>query len=129
MISVGRWRHIVWVKGELKMAQSLWFIFDTGDSSSVVNARLAKELGLRVKGKEKGMATGGPIDADLIPGVSLSLPGVSVFNQTMASVPLDSLAPALGRAIGGIIGYDFIKRFVVEVDYGAGRMNLHGPSS
>jgi len=121
--------NIVFVKAQLNNSQPLWFIFDTGASSSVVNARLAKELGLRVKGKEKGMATGGPIDAELIPGVSLSLPGVSVFNQTMASVPLDSLAPALGRAIDGIIGYDFIKRFVVEVDYGAGRMNLHGPSS
>jgi len=35
----------------------------------------------------------------------------------------------LGKSIGGIIGYDFIKQFVVEVNYQAKVMNVYAPAS
>jgi hypothetical protein len=121
--------NIILVRARLNNSQPLWFIFDTGASSSIINARLVKELGLRVQGKENGIATGGSIEVELIPGVSFALPGVKVFNQTVASLPLDDLSTVAGRAISGIIGYDFIKQFVVELDYGAKTINLYAPAS
>jgi hypothetical protein len=34
-----------------------------------------------------------------------------------------------GKSIGGIIGYDFIEQFVVEIDYDAKVINLYAPAS
>lgn len=65
----------------------------------------------------------------MIPGVSLALPGVKVFNQTLASLPINDASPLFGKSIGGIIGYDFIKQFIIEVDYDAKVINLSAPAS
>jgi predicted aspartyl protease len=102
-------------------------MLDTGASASVVDSGLAKELGLRAQGKEKMTGTGGGAEVDMIAGVSFTLPGVKVFNLQIASIGLDPLSAMMGRTVGGIIGYDLIKHFVVEVDYAAGIMNLYTP--
>ncbi len=94
-------------------------------STSVIDARIAKELGLPVQRKEKLTSTGGGFEAGLIPGVSLALPGVTALNQTVASLPLDFLSSIMGQSIGGIIGYDFISQLVIEVDYSARKMNVY----
>jgi len=109
-------------------SQPLWFILDVGATSSVINTRLVKELGLRTKGKVKGSSGLGAIEVDLVPGISFALPGVKVFNLTVGSISLDPFAPVLGRAIGGIIGYDLISQFTVEIDYEDKTINLYTPA-
>lgn len=105
------------------------FILDAGASGSVVDARLAKELGLKVKGRVKGSSGTGDIEAGLIPGVSIALPGVRVFNLTVGSLPLDPMAPYFGRRVGGVLGYDIISRFTVEIDYEGMTVNLYAPAA
>ena len=119
--------NLIIVKVRVNRSKPLQFIFDTGASISVIDPQSAKALRLRAKGKLKLEATGGSVDTGLIEGVSLSIPGVTVFNQTLATVELDAIAPLFGFTIDGIIGYDFINNFVVEIDYAAGLMNLHEP--
>jgi hypothetical protein len=38
------------------------------------------------------------------------------------------LSSAIGRSMDGIIGGEFIRQFVVELDYGARRLTLHQPA-
>jgi hypothetical protein len=49
--------------------------------------------------------------------VSVALPGVTLDGQTVACLPLADIEARMGRAVDGILGYDFISRFVVEIDY------------
>ncbi|MDX6405517.1 MAG: hypothetical protein QOH70_2972 [Blastocatellia bacterium] len=121
--------NLVLVQAQLNHSQPLWFIFDTGANSTLIDEKLVEKLKLRTRGRAQGNATGGAIQAELIPGVSLALPGAKVFNQTVASLPINGLSPMFGKSIGGIIGYDFIKQFVVEVDYDAKIINLYAPPS
>lgn len=121
--------NFILLQVQVNDSRPLWFIFDTGASSSIINARLVKELKLQTKGNIGGSASGKAIEAKLISGVALSVPGVKVFNQPMASLPIDDLAPLVGRPIGGIIGYDFIREFLVEIDYAAKIINLYSPTS
>ncbi len=116
--------NLVLVQLRVNNSRPLWFLFSTA-STSVIDTRIAKELGLPVQGKE---ALGG-IEAGLIPGISLGLPGVTALNLTVASLPLDFLSSIMGRAIAGTIGYDFISRFVIEVDYAAKKINVHAPAT
>jgi len=117
------------LKVRVNRSRPLHFIFDTGASISVIDPQTAKALGLRAKGKLKLGATGGSVQSGLIGPVSLSLAGVTVFKQPLATIDLDAFAPLFGYKIDGIIGYDFINNFVVEIDFAAGLMSLYETGS
>ena len=108
-------------------SKPLHFIFDTGASISVIDPQSARALRLRATGKLKLDATGGTVQSGLIQSVSLSVPGVEVFNQALATIDLDGFGPLFGFKIDGIIGHDFINNFVVEINYASGLMNLYEP--
>jgi predicted aspartyl protease len=119
--------NLIYVLTRVNDSAPLWFILDTGASATILNERVAKELGLRASRRERGTGTGGAIEVGMIDGVSLSVPGATVSGQTVGAFPLDNLAPIAGRHVGGIIGYDFIREFVLEIDYAAGLLNLREP--
>jgi aspartyl protease/PDZ domain-containing protein len=120
----------IYVQTRVNGAGPLSLLLDTGAASSVLNATRTEKLGLVGKGKLEGRGAGeGSVDVSVIPGVSFQLPGVEVSGQTIAAVPLDALQPYEGRAIDGILGYDFISRFVVEIDYASRRLRLYEAKS
>jgi hypothetical protein len=71
-------------------------------------------------------AGGGNIEARFAERVSIGLPGLQATNQLLAVVPLHQLPPLFGRAVRGILGNNFIKDYVVEIDY-AGRTLVFHP--
>ena len=114
----------VWVND----AGPLWFLLDTGAGGSCIDNAQARALGLALQGKMEGRGAGeGSTDVALIAGVTFRLPGVEVADQTVAAITLEPLAPFEGRPMHGILGYDFISRFVVEIDYAAGQLHLYDP--
>jgi hypothetical protein len=116
--------NFVLVQLRVNNSRPLWFLFSTA-STSVIDTRIAKELGLPVQRNEDL----GGIEAGLIPGISLALPGVTALKLTAASLPLDFLSSIMGQAIAGLIGYDFISQFVIEVDYATRKMNVYAPAT
>ena len=120
--------NFVLVQLRVNNSRPLWFLFSTA-STSVIDTRIAKELRLRVQGNEKSTATGSSIGAGSISGVSLALPGLTSFNQTVAVLPLEFISSIMGQPVAGLIGYDFISQFVIEVDYAARKMNVYAPAN
>jgi hypothetical protein len=120
--------NFVLVQLRVNNSRPLWFLFSTA-STSVIDTGIAKELGLPVQGKGKSTATGKSIGAGTISGVSLALPGVMTFNQTVAVLPLEFISSIMGQPVAGLIGYDFISQFVIEVDYAARKMNVYAPAT
>src|SRR5213075_937081 len=74
-------------------------------------------------------ANGSSMGAGLVSGVSFALPGLTTFKQTVAVLPLEFLSSALGQPIAGVIGYDFINQFVLEVDYAKRKINVYAPAA
>jgi hypothetical protein len=64
-----------------------------------------------------------------VKGVSFALPGVTLTDQTVTAIPLDALEGPLGHAIDGVLGYDFLSRFVVELDYAKNTLTLYDPAT
>jgi hypothetical protein len=118
--------NIIRMQVRVNNSKPLKFIFDTGASASGISSQRAAELGLKTQGQVSGSGTGGTFQASLIKGVSLSVPGAEISNQLIASFPF-STPP--GFEFDGVIGYDFIKQFVVEIDYQNKIMNLYSPRS
>jgi predicted aspartyl protease len=107
-------------------SKPLRFIFDTGASHSGIDAKRATELGLKTEGQATGMATGGPIEGTFIRGVSFKVPGAEVSNQVIFSMAFPTVP---GFEFDGVIGYDFINQFVIEIDYLNKFMNLYNPQT
>ena len=119
-------RHIV-VKVRIDNSRPLSFVFDTGDKVGIVDTRVATELGLKLEGEVHiGGAGSGTLPGSFVKGASWTLHGLEGFSQPLTlAIPLDRLAAKSGHDFDGIIGSDFIKRFVVEVDYQKQVLRLH----
>lgn len=116
--------NIILMRVSVNGSKPLKFIFDTGASISVIHSQRAVELGLKTQGQFHGNATGGKVEGSAINGVSLSVQGAEVSHQLIAAMPFPTPP---GFEFDGVIGYDFINQFVVEIDYLNKIMNLYNP--
>jgi len=119
-------RHIL-IQVKINNSDPLWFIFDTGDKVAIVDLGRAKSLGLNLQGEiSVGGAGAGTVRGSTVRGAYVSVIGAEGNPQPVAmAIPLDGLEPRMGHIIDGIIGADFIKQFVVEIDYSARVLRLH----
>jgi hypothetical protein len=111
-------RHIM-LKVKINNSRPLSFVFDTGDKVGIVDADVAKELGLKLEGQVRvGGAGAETLPGSLVKEATWTLPGLDGFSQPVSlSLPLGRMAARFGHDFDGIIGSDFIRQFVVEVDY------------
>jgi len=119
-------RHIL-IKVSINNSAPLWFIFDTGDKVAIVDSTRARALGLNLQGEVNiGGAGEGSLKGSYVRDAFLNVIGVEKHPQPVVlTLPLAGMAPKFGHDIDGIIGADFIKEFVVEIDYEARVMRLH----
>lgn len=123
--------NLVFLQVTVADSEPLWFVLDTGDRFALIDLQVAQSLGLELQGE---IAVGGAGN-DSLPGRfvhagSFRLVGLDGFSQPLfLALPLDSLAPACGHAFSGILGYDFLLQFVVEIDYAKRRLTLHDRES
>jgi predicted aspartyl protease len=120
--------NLILLQVRVNHSDFLRFILDTGADTSVIDAQLAKTLGLEPHGKMVATGAAGSAEATFTKGVSVSLSGVELRDQTIYVLPLESLS-ALGREIDGVLGNDVLKKFVFEIDYLARTINLYEPQS
>lgn len=108
-------------------ATPLWFVFDTGDKYAVIDLATARRLRLEL-GDSVAVGGGGK---DLVMGSFLKnsrfrVAGLEGFSQPLfIAVPLDALAKGSGHEFAGVLGFDFISQFVVEIDYPSRTITLH----
>jgi len=110
----------------------LSFLLDTGAGSNYLNLSKAGELKIKKIDRKKARRVGGSEDVsffkldsigiDLInPSPDGSVPAQNenliLFDQTLIGISLSQVDKFDGKKLDGILGYDFFKRFVVEIDY------------
>lgn len=118
--------HVI-VKVTVNKSRPLSFVLDTGASVGIIRMDAAKQLNLALAGSVRtGGAGAGTQTGSRVKDATWSLLGLERFAQPVAlALPLPELPFALGRDVDGIIGGEFIKEFVVELDYQARLMRLH----
>lgn len=122
-------RHIV-VKVTVDKSRPLSFVFDTGAGRGIIDIDRAKELGLNLEGRVKVGGAGSQTQTGaMVQDSRWSVVGLENFSQPIAlAIPLRHIAARFGHDFDGIIGSEFIKQFVVEVDYEAQLLKLHDKS-
>ena len=106
--------NFIYLRARLNDSEPLWFLLDSGATASYFDVERAKALGL---GRD-----------DFAKGVSLDFPGVKLLDQKFLPQRL-GFGIYNGQAVDGLLGYDFISRFVVEIDYVNITVTLHEPNS
>lgn len=104
-----------------------YFLLDTGAGASCIDLAFAKGIGLEITGKFEAKGVGGSEDAGFLELNSLELGDLKMFQQKIVSLNLSSLDIYEGREIQGILGYDFLSRFVFEIDYQKNIITFYEP--
>jgi hypothetical protein len=110
-------RGHIFVPVRVNNSEPLWFVLDSGSADTVLNKRLVEKLNLKVEATGEAEGGGGVEEAILTSGVTLNLSGLRLPNLQVPALDFKGLEASLGRDIDGMLGYDFIRRFVVEVNY------------
>src|SRR5262249_30922717 len=125
-------RHI-WLRASVNGAPPADFLFDTGASLTVLDSAYANRIGLRTEGRQEGLgagATGGASFASvsLLRVAAPDSDGVELRDLKVAVLGLGPyLTPFFWREVAGVIGFDFIQRFVDEIDYDGNTLVLYEP--
>jgi len=117
--------NLAFVHVRVNGSPPLAFAVDSGASITVINQSRLAALGLTALGDFAAGGGGGNAAMSYVKGVSFALPGIALRDQTVAAVPLDALERRLGHPFDGILGYDFLSRFVVELDYGRTTLTVY----
>ena len=94
----------------------LRFLLDTGASHSCVTPRLVARLELQTSGEATALGAGGELSLDLTRIDTLRIGAAEVHGLTVAIVDVDHVAKLVKR-IDGVVGNDFLRRFLVTLDY------------
>ena len=127
-------RH-VWVKVSVNGRPPADFLFDTGASVTVIDSTYAAAIGLATEGELTGSGAGARGRFAFTKLETLRLEGaggagVEVPEPNVVVAALNRyLAPVFWRPCAGILGYDFISRLVVTVDFEDGALGLADPAS
>lgn len=108
--------------------ERLW-VLDTGAGMSVIDKAFADEMGLKLEGDLKGRGAGGTVDASFAVLPPFELQGIRFDEQTVAVIDMNELIRRLGIDVAGILGFDFLSRFVTKVDYAAELVSFYDPES
>jgi predicted aspartyl protease len=101
------------------------FVLDTGASACVIAGSLAAQLGIRSEVARAMTGGGGTIASGAANVSSLAVEGARVSNVTVAVADfLGALSQAVGTELLGIVGYNYLREFLVTIDYPGGTLRL-----
>jgi predicted aspartyl protease len=113
------------VEAEVNGIGPFRFVLDTGASVSVITPDTARSAGVEPTGESPtAVGAGGPVRARFARLKTLRVGPRSARNLEVAVMNLDRIEKPLGIRVAGLIGYNFLRKYVVIIDYRAGRLHL-----
>ncbi|MGC9367054.1 MAG: aspartyl protease family protein [bacterium] len=107
----------VFIQAEVE-GEKNWWILDCGAGKTVVSAEYAQQLGLDVQGNITGGGAGNTVEVSLATLPPLSIDQLQFDSQIVVVIEIKPFMTRLMRTeVVGILGYDFLSRFVTKIDY------------
>ena len=105
--------------------RGLDFLLDSGASGIVLDADVAKQLGLKTFGRSV-QTTAGTYEASQTIVPEIDVGPVTLHNTYVDCLPF-SQEMGFGTKVVGLLGFDFIANAVVSIDYGRGAVFVSPP--
>jgi hypothetical protein len=118
---------VIVMKGLLyPFPDSLNFIFDTGSGGISLDSSTAERLKLSLSSSGRSIrGIGGIKNVKFHNNGSLRLSGLQVDSLNFHVNDYDLLTSVYGLKIDGIIGFSFINRYIIKLDYDSSRMYVY----
>lgn len=105
---------------------SLNFILDTGSGGISLDSTTCVELGISLVPSERTIrGIGGVRNVKFLNNASLHLPGLRVDSLNFHVNDYEILSSVYGMNIDGIIGFSFLNRYIVRLDYDSSEMEVY----
>jgi predicted aspartyl protease len=126
----GKGAALITVMASVNGGQPEAFLLDTGAGASVITPELADRMGITLgqeipilgaSGQDKGHLA-------LIESLTVGNRTAKGLNVVVADF-LGALSKRIGRNVSGVVGYDFLKRFDVRIDYRHSTLNFEEPAA
>lgn len=127
-------RHI-WLKVSINGNAPADFLFDTGASITVLDSSYAASIGVTSEGRMHSQGAGAGGGASISKVGTLRLAGTDGDGVELSDVEIAVLSinpylePFFWKPCAGVLGFNFINRFVSEVDYDTRTLVLHDVDS
>ena len=119
----------IFLEISLDSRPSIWLL-DSGAGRSVIEKNFAQRMGLKIEGKIEGKGAHGTVDVNFTTLPPFTLPGIAFGEQKIITIDMaDLFKKTIGMDIHGILGYDFLSRFVSKIDYEKQRLSLYDPDT
>jgi len=119
----------IYVKVKIADSEPLSFILDSGAAFVVVDTERAKNLGLSLKPIGEQYGAGNKSVSSFSGQLSSwSIAGTQLDPVDFMGIPVNaSVSASEGRAVDGLLGYDFFQKFVIIIDYDRETLTLTDP--
>lgn len=105
------------------------FILDTGASHCLLSEDLAATLGIQPEIEKQAMGAGGPVKLTFGHISSMTIGSALQENvQVAITNEIQRIGAAIQSKVDGVVGFAFLKEFVVVIDYRDGALRLAHPS-
>ena len=104
------------------------FLLDTGGAGSHLDREVASKMGLEMESGVASVSGAANLEVGVIPDAQLSVGAASMRGHLIAS-PIAPLEPILGRPFEGVVGGDFLQRYVLELNFEKEVMRLYEPKA
>jgi hypothetical protein len=125
-IPITIYNNLIFVKCRINNSEPGTFVFDTGAAATILDSAFAVTNKIDISGKTKSRVTGQEFPA--AEDLTYAFKGAEISGIDARIINTSQLESVAGHTIDGIIGYDFLAKFVVEIDYLGSQMNLYDPS-
>jgi len=121
----------IYIKASINGVMSAWFILDSGASGNILNESAVAELNLPVAGELPAKGIGGYDKVDLLKTDSISIGRLTLYNQVAGATDLSGIGKAGtdGLPFGGVLGYDFLSRFPVMINFQKSVITVFNPET
>jgi len=117
---------IILLEVTLQGRPGLW-ILDSGYEYSLLDSATAQLAGIAVSAPETVAQPGGSVTQGWARAVPLAIGNHPFRPDSLAVLPLDGMAPVVGKPLAGLLGNDFFERYVVTIDYASRTVALASP--
>jgi predicted aspartyl protease len=124
-IPIDLWGNHIFLKTCVD-GRELDFILDTGAGNTSLDLNVAKQLGVKL-GATFSVGGAGPsrVAGARVDDASVAVEGSSITQPVVSAIDLSRLPRVEGHRIDGILGYDFISRYVVALDYARHELRVY----
>jgi hypothetical protein len=115
---------LIWLKAKVPgKIRSLNFLLDSGAGVSVIDLEQARALGMRISDPESVQGISGRAVAYRVDGFQANSGGVALPKSVLA-INLQAISQRCHQHVDGILGMDFFRSRIVQIDFAARRVRL-----